>query len=237
MTIHDVDHYTDEERKTIIDSYPPHERDARSKGIPTLGAGVIYPVSEDDITCAPFKIPGYWPKVYGMDVGWNRTAAIWAAWDRDVDVVYIFTEHYRGQAEPSIHADAIKARGNWIPGVIDPASRGRSQSDGKQLLATYRDLGLHVEVADNSVEAGIYKVWQRLSTGRLKIFSTCQSWITEFRQYHRNAKGAIVKERDHLLDATRYLVMSGLDRAIVQPIQKTTGSTLPQSAGDSTIGY
>jgi len=37
MTIDDVQHYSDEEKKTIIASYPPHEKEARTKGIPALG--------------------------------------------------------------------------------------------------------------------------------------------------------------------------------------------------------
>src|SRR5690348_7287717 len=101
---------------------PPHERDARAKGIPILGSGAIYPVNPDVYECEPIEIPPYWPRAYGMDVGWKRTAAIWGAWDRESDTVYAYSEHYMGQAEPSVHADAIKARGEWIPGAMDPAS-------------------------------------------------------------------------------------------------------------------
>jgi hypothetical protein len=99
------------------------------------------------------------------------TAAVWAAHDYDSDTVDLYSEYYRSHAEPSVHAQAIQGRGDWIPGVIDPASRGRSQHDGEQLIKLYKDLGLqHLEVADNSVEAGIYEVWQRMPSGRLKVF-------------------------------------------------------------------
>ena len=36
MTIGDVEHYSDEERARIIASYPAHELEARTKGIPTV---------------------------------------------------------------------------------------------------------------------------------------------------------------------------------------------------------
>src|SRR6516162_8297821 len=36
-------------------------------------------------------------------------------------MVYLYSEHYQGQGEPSSHAQAIRARGDWILGVIDPA--------------------------------------------------------------------------------------------------------------------
>jgi hypothetical protein len=188
----------------------PHQRQARVKGIPSLGAGAIYPVAEEDIVVDDFQLPIYWPRGYGMDVGWKRTAAVWHAHNRDTDVVYLYSEHYRGEAEPSVHAAAIRARGAWIPGAIDPAARGRSQVDGEQLLQSYIDLGLNLTKADNAVESGIYDTWERMSTGRLKVFKSLQNWLAEYRIYRRDTKGKIVKENDHLMDATRYDVKTGL---------------------------
>jgi hypothetical protein len=185
-----------------------------------LGSGAIYPVLEEDILVDDFAIPAHWPRAYGMDVGWKKTAAIWGALDRDTDTLYLYAEHYRGQAEPVIHATAIKAKGDWIPGAIDPASRGRSQTDGKKLLSLYQAEGLELLTADNAVEAGLYDVWQRLSTGKLKVVKSLQSWRSEYRMYRRDEKGKIVKDKDHLMDATRYLVRSGLKIARVMPIKK-----------------
>jgi hypothetical protein len=222
MGFDDAPHLSEESKAKLLASYPPHERDARSKGIPQLGSGAIYPVQESEILIPDMPIPDHWPRAYGMDVGWNRTAAIWSAWDRESDIVYLYAEHYRGQAEPAIHAEAIKARGDWIPGVIDPASRGRKQDDGQKLLDMYGNsgLGLDLETAFSGVEAGIYEVWTRLSTGRLKVFKSLGNWLQEFRLYRRNERGQIVKENDHLMDATRYLVMSGISRAKTKPTQK-----------------
>jgi phage terminase large subunit-like protein len=196
----DVPHLSEAVKKELYDSIPPFQRDARSKGVPQLGAGAIYPVPETDLLVTDFEIPDHWPRAYALDVGWNRTAAIWGAWDRDTDTVYLYSEHYRGQAEPIIHAEAIKGRGSWIPGVIDPAARGRAQRDGEQLLQQYTEMGLWVQPAKNSVEAGIYAVWQRMSAGKLKVFKSCSNWLTEFRLYRRDDKGHIVKENDHLQD-------------------------------------
>lgn len=238
----DVPHLTAAARADILAGTPPHLRDARSQGTPSLGAGAIYPTPLSEVVVKPFQLPAFWPRVYGLDVGWNRTAAVWAAWNRDQDCVYVYTEHYRGQAEPSIHATAIRARGAWIPGVIDPASRGRSQVDGEQIIKLYRDLGLHVTPANNKVaggetgqEGGIYAVWERLSTGRLKIFSTCTNLLEEYRWYRRDEKGRIVKERDHAIDALRYIVMSGLRVATVEPVKRAAVQT--RTTGDVMIGY
>lgn len=213
----DVPHLTTQQKAEEAARIPPYQIDARSKGIPQLGAGAIYPVPESDILCDPFVIPDWMPQGYALDVGWKRTAVTWMAHDPDSDVLYLYSEHYVGQQQPAIHAQAIRARGEWIPGVFDPAARGRSQDDGTQLLQSYNDLGLLLSPADNAVEAGIYETWTRLSTGRLRVFRTMQNWLKEFRLYRRDEKGHIVKENDHLMDATRYRVMSGTMSMIVRP--------------------
>lgn len=213
----DTPHLDKSAQDALLSSYSVHERDARTKGIPQLGSGAIYPIPESEIVCKPFDLPAYWPRGYGMDVGWNRTAAVWGAHDRDTDVVYLYSEHYRGNAEPSIHADAIAARGEWMHGVIDPASLGSAQKDGERLFPIYDNLGLHISTAVNSRESGLLEVLQRLSAGRLKVFDTLQNWLMEYRLYRRDDKGAVVKERDHLMDATRYLVVSGIPSMQLDP--------------------
>ena len=222
----DVPHITPEmiaEEKAKI---PPHEFEARSLGKPSLGSGAIYPVPEAEFVCDPFVIPDWMPQCFALDVGWKRTAVLWGAKDQDNDVVYLYGEYYRGQAEPAIHAQAIRARGAWIPGVIDPASRGRGQKDGEALFNIYvNDHGLPLTLANNALESGILDVWQRLSTGRLKVFKTLVNWIKEYRFYQRDEKGKIKDgQADHLMDCTRYLVMSGLTVATVRPAHLwTTG--------------
>jgi len=233
----DVPHLDDKTKRELLDATMPHLRDARSKGIPSLGAGAIYPVPESEFVVDPFPMPAYFRRAYGLDVGWNKTACIWGAIDPNVDVLYLFAEHYRGEAPPSTHATAINARGKWIPGVIDPASRGRTQRDGEQLLEDYKALGLNLRTADNNVESGIYNVWERLITGRLKVFRTCTNWLAEYRLYRRDPKGQIVKKNDHLMDATRYLIISGLARAIVMPPPKSVITATAPHAGDSSAGY
>ena len=215
----EVPHLTAAAKKELWNSIPPYQRDARSKGIPQLGSGAIYPVPESDFTVDPFTIPIHWPKGYGMDVGWNYTACVWGAWDRQNDVLYLYHSYKRSQAEPSVHVAAIKAAGDWIPGFIDPASRGRSQRDGSQLLADYLMLGLKLTTADNGVESGLYSVWNRLSTGRLKVFKNLGNWFEEFRLYRRDEKGQVVKENDHLMDSLRYME-SRMGAMIVKPVPK-----------------
>lgn len=219
----DVPHLSEDAKKSILAGIPAWQRDSRTKGTPQLGAGAIYQVPESDVTTVGFEIPKYWKRSFGMDVGWNRTAAIWTAFDPDSGTHYQYDEYYRGQAEPSVHAEAIKRRGAWIPGAIDPASRGRSQVDGSKLFEMYQDLGLDIEKADNAREAGIYAVWELLSQGRYKIFNNCTNTLSEYRLYRRDDKGQVVKSNDHLMDAIRYNVMTGVARGITEPTNLPNG--------------
>lgn len=217
----DVPHLTAQEKAEYLAAIPPFQRDARSKGLPQLGSGLIYPVPESVFLCAPFEIPKHWPRSYGLDVGWNRTAAIWGADDPETDIEYWYSEHYQGEEQPAVHAAAIKARGN-LPGCIDPAAFGRGQADGRQVVQLYRDAGLELTEALNAVEAGIHHVWERLSTGRLKIFTTLTNTLSEMRLYRRDEKGKVVKERDHAMDAGRYRSMTRSIARAPRPLEVKT---------------
>jgi len=223
----DVPHLDETAKQELLASIPKYQREARSKGVPVLGAGAIYRVPEDSIKVEPFAIPKHFKRAYGMDVGWNRTAAIWGAIDPDANVLYLYSEHYEGEAHPSVHASSIRARGDWIPGVIDPASRGRTQDDGTQLMQLYRDNGLDLEKANNTVESAIFEIEEALEQGRIKVFSTLHSFFAEYRSYIRDEKGKIVKKNDHLMDAFRYLWSSGRERAKAEQLVNNQLSGLP----------
>jgi phage terminase large subunit-like protein len=221
MSWAETPHLDDKTIQELTASYSPHEIDARTKGIPSLGSGVVYPVPESHYVVEPFKIPKHFKRVYGMDVGWNYTAVVWGAIDPETEIVYIYDDYKGEKGEPHNHAHAIKRRGKWIHGVIDPAARSRGQKDGEQLLTAYRDLGLSLIPAKNAVSSGLLMTYQLLSRGQLKVFKTCNSLLSEMRLYRRDEKGNIVKEDDHCVDGLRYLVVSGLDVATSSPEHNT----------------
>lgn len=222
MTIDDAGHYTPEQRKAIIASYPAHQRDARARGIPMLGSGAIFPVSEDLIRVHPFKVPDYWVQIGGLDFGWDHpTAAARLAWDRDTDTIYVIADYRQSEATPIVHAGALKPWGNWLPFAWPHDGLQHDKGSGEALADQYRKQGLkmlkdkathppepgHAEGSGgNGVEAGLMDMLERMQTGRWKVFSTCQAWLDEFRQYHRE-DGKVVKERDDVISASRYAYM------------------------------
>lgn len=216
VTWDECPHLSEEDKKELIASYPEHERDARTKGLPSLGSGAIFPYPEESITCKPFPIPEYWPRAYGFDVGWNMTAAVWVALDPDSGIYYLYSEHYGKHQLPAVHASAIKARGDWISGVIDTGSKQVSPTDGRCLWEQYIAEGLRIRECEKSKEAAIMKVGQMLLAGQLKVFGTMFNWLKEYRKFRRDDKGDIVKKDDHEMDATLY-VMLACPRILEEP--------------------
>lgn len=233
MTIYDVDHYTAEEKESIVSSYPEHERDARSKGIPTVGEGRIFLTPEDDIKHSKQDFPAWWPHIIGMDFGYGQSEAshpsalVFMCWDRDNDVVYIYDAFYVKKPTPIKVAGVVRSRHphliDWVPvswphdalkasgGNEKGAVKDLHQAQGMQMLskqATHRDGG-------NSVEAGILDMQQGFENGTLQVAKHLDEWFDEYRMYHRE-DGKIVKLRDDMMSATRYGKMM-LRYARVQP--------------------
>lgn len=215
MTIHDVEHYDEEQKKQIIAAYPAHEREARALGIPMLGSGRIFPIAEEVLREPPlFIIPKPWKQIIGMDFGWDHpTAAVRLAYDETNDCIHLVSAYRQSEATPLIHAAAIKPWGDWIP-VAWPHDALQHDKSGEQYKKLYSDHGLnmlseHASYSDkrgNGVEEGLMDILQRMQTGRFKVDQTLAQWWEEFRTYHRK-DGKVVKERDDLMSATRYAVM------------------------------
>lgn len=222
MTIEDAEHYTPAERAAIIASYPAHEREARANGVPTLGSGRIFPIAEEDIRETAIPLPKHWPRICGIDFGWDHpTAAVWLAWDRDTDTVHVYDCYRKREATPLQHALVINAKGQWIPVAWPHDGLQHDKGSGEQLAQQYKKHGVNM-LADratfkdgsNGVEAGLMDMLDRMQTGRLKVAKHLHDWFEEFRLYHRE-DGKVVKQDDDLLSATRYAIMM-LRKAVVQ---------------------
>lgn len=215
MEIEEAEHYTPEERQKIVDSYPEHERDARSRGIPVLGSGRIFPIDEAELKVEAFEIPDIWARIGGMDFGWDHPfAAVDLAHDRDEDVVYVTKAHRVRAQTPIIHSAALRPWGDALPWSWPRDGRRQTlEGAGVALAKQYEGQGLnmlplHAQFEDGSVsvEAGLMDMLDRMKTGRWKVFSHLEDWFSEFRVYHRK-DGIVVKERDDLMSASRYGAM------------------------------
>ena len=242
MTIYDAGHYTEDERARIIAGYPAHERDARAKGIPIMGSGRVFTIPEESLRVDPIAIPAHWPRICGMDFGWDHpTANVWLAWDKDNDVLYVYAVHRQRETTPIVHAAAIKARGAWIPVAWPHDGLQHDKGSGTQIAQQYKAQGVNMHRERSThppkpgspegsggfgVEAGILDMIDRMQTGRWKVFRTCSEWFEEYRMFHRK-DGLIVKEGDDLMSASRIGLMMRrfaktaplTERAIARPFR------------------
>ena len=220
VTWDDCPHLTPEIQKVMLEQLAPHERKMRSQGIPVLGSGLIYPVDTDTLKVEPFEIPSHWPRVAGIDFGFEHHAAwVAAAWDRDEDVIYV-TDCYKVQhATPDTQVHEIQTRGGrFIPTAWPQDGLTSEKGSGIMLKSLYEGLYLLPEPfknpadpatgkANNSVEAGIMTILEKMKNGQFKIFQHLEDVFSELRMYHRK-DGKIVKKFDDVADAMRYCVMS-----------------------------
>ena len=234
--IEDAGHFTEEDRARIIASYPAHERDARTKGIPQLGSGKVFPINQEEITVSAFAIPEHWPQIAGLDFGWDHpSAAARLAWDRDTDTLYVTAVKRARQQTPAMFAISVKSWGAWLPWSWPHDGLQHDKGSGEQLAAQYRAQGLNLlrvraTFADGTsgLEAGVTEMLDRMQSGRLLIFSHLVEWFEEFNLYHRK-DGLIVKLNDDLMSATRYAMM--MRRFSTVQTKRIDQSPLFQSVG------
>ena len=214
MTIDDALHISAAERIKTVAGYMPHEREARARGVPTLGSGRIFTALEESVTEAKIEyIPPSWAKIWGVDFGIDHPfAAALILWDRDADVIHVHHVIRMSDALPLVHAAAMKPIAINVP-VAWPLDGTQRRDDGKPLADHYKRCGLrmiteHATWPEGGVstEAGIMEMDEREHTGRIKYASHLSDLLEERRFYHRK-EGQIVKLKDDILSAVRIALM------------------------------
>lgn len=230
MTWYDVGHMTERDIEAQLEKIPEHEREARVRGDPYIGAGQIFPYAQDEYVIEPIEIPDEWSLLGGLDVAAKSetahpTGAVMLAWDKDTDTVYVMKEHRRVNAAPWEHWGILQYWGRSLRWSW-PKDAANEVGGGESLIELYRDAGMmalstHAQFLPRSrggggvrgqqsivsVERGIGEIQARLEHGRLKIFNTCPLLISEMRQYSRDETGKIIKYTDDLVDALRMGIM------------------------------
>jgi hypothetical protein len=200
----------------------------RSEGEPMLGHGRIFDIADDFVLCDSFEIEDHWKEVAGLDIGGmgsnsHPQAIVKLAYDVESDTIYV-TNSWK-QVGVSAN-DAWGATQKWMAGVPlawphDGLQQEKGRDDSIQIKNHYKNAGFNVMhehaqwpgIIDKdgkqakggiSVEAGVYDYIDRARKGKLKIFRGQPELMDEWRQYHRDDKGNIVKIKDDLLSAARY---------------------------------
>ena len=155
MTIDEVKHISWRMKKRIIASYPEYERDARTKGLPSMGSGRIFTTDEGKLRVKRFPIPDHWLTIGGIDFGWDHpTAAVKLAWNRDEDHVYLIEAYRKSKQTPSVHAEVIKGWGRNLQISWPHDGLQHDKGSGRSLAEVYSGVGLKMLPEHAKMETG-----------------------------------------------------------------------------------
>lgn len=160
----DAPHMTPEVIAELLAGYPAYQRDLRSKGIPVLGSGAVYPFSEEEINEA-ITIEDIKAKPYGYKLLWscdfgyssNDTAdpstLLLCAYDVEADKVYTVKEwnskndgkHNRLAHLPEHMASIIKASAfPYAPLLVPHDGKRQIEGTNSTRLSEFKRLGINV---------------------------------------------------------------------------------------------
>lgn len=211
----DAPHLTEDTQRKLLGMYPEWQRDMRSKGLPLLGTGLIFDFSDEDIKCQSFPCPPHFWVINGMDFGWDHPQAHVQLWiDIEADVIYLAHAWKKSRVTPSTVWGTVKSWAKNVPTAWPSDGLQSEKSSGEQQKKAYVDAGwqmldVHATWSDGGVgvEIGLVELYERMTTGRFKVFSHLADFFDEKMSYHRDENGKIVKLNDDILSATRYAYM------------------------------
>lgn len=223
----DAPHLTEKRKEELLSSFPAHEREMRSRGIPMVGTGLIFPVADDDITVDPFEIPKHWTRIVGCDFGYDHpfATACWA-FDDETGTAYLYDTYKRSRLKLAEQGDVLRRKTlNWIPVAWPHDGLQHDKNSGQPIRDIFEHdyripmlldpftnpskPGEQEGSGGRGVEVGLHAMHQAMESGALKIFATCKEFFEEKAMYHRKSnietgKVEISKIRDDVISAARY---------------------------------
>lgn len=159
--------------------------------------------------------------VVGLDPGLSRFAVVFCGFDFEGRCC-VFDELYLEDLDvPGVAERVRECLGSWGLGVdgvrfvVDPSARNRGIVNRESVLDALLREGLVCELGENDLTAGVLEMRRRLECGALVVSEGCESWLMERSRYQVDAgsevDGAgfkVVRRWNHLMDATRYVVMT-----------------------------
>lgn len=206
--------YIDASYEKQLGSLPDNLRRAYKDGDWDVFAGQYFTEFRRDIhVCDPFQIPDNFPVFGGLDYGYTApSAALWCAYDRSFDTVYVYDELYEpGLVYEDLGREIKDKSKRKIRFYADPALWAKKD----QPKSGYDELknSITLSKANNSRVTGANLLRKRLKSfnGRAKlvIFSNCKNLIRtlpELVHCNRNPEDVDTNGEDHAYDALRYAV-------------------------------
>jgi phage terminase large subunit len=215
--------------------------------------GLVYPLFDEKDHVVQ-EVPTVQDKLYfvGIDVGFTNPTAVILVSETPDHVLTIEKEYYETGKTVQEVATAIKSmtmNKRIEQYIIDPASRTTHQeSKGKgedmSVFQLFQENGIPVVDGNNDVLAGIAMITQLLQVDplikrpRIQVSAICKNTIMEFQNYswpkYKEGEVSNRDERpqkafDHILDATKYLVLARPDW--FERVQRDQGGNVIKELG------
>lgn len=189
------------------------------RGLWVVAEGLVYPMFDRVSNVVSNYAPGSGARYYvAVDYGTLNPTAM-GLWCVEQGTAVMLKEYYYdGRAEKRQKTDEeyysdleAFADGHKIERVIvDPSAASFKETIRRHGRFSVLD-------ADNSVLDGIRLTATMIKTGRLLFDESCKNTFVEFGNYmwdNKKGEDAVVKEYDHSLDQTRYLVQTIMRREV-----------------------
>ena len=164
-------------------------------------------------------IPSWARYVVGLDFGFSHPfAAVLIAWAHDTGQVWVLDSFRMERSSALYHTQRIHAmtRGARVVCAWPHDGHQHDKGSGLSLAMQYKNFGANmlpshaVNHGTNnfSVEPALEEIREMMFTGKLSIAGHNTELLEEMRNYHRDQDFRIVKQRDDMVSALRYAIMS-----------------------------
>jgi len=222
ITGDEAKHITATRREELAGSYSDAERETRLEGIPQLGAGPIFPLELLPALIKSFNpddLPSWARWCVGIDFGYGHPfAAVLIAWAHDTGEVWVIDSFRMERSSALYHVQRIHSmtKGLRLPVAWPHDGSTHDKGSGLALKDQYKNFGAYMMgshainhgTTHFNVEPALQEMRELMYTGKLTIAGHNTELLEEMRHYHRDEDFRIVKQRDDLVSALRYAIMS-----------------------------
>jgi phage terminase large subunit-like protein len=221
ITSVEVKHISEARREELAAGYTEAERETRLEGTPQLGAGPVFPLELLPTLVKPFNpdtLPSWARWCVGIDFGFDHPfAAVLIAWAHDTGEIWVVDSFRMERSSALYHVQRIHSmtRGLRIPIAYPHDGAVHDKGSGLPLALQYKNFGANMmgKHATNhgtnhfNIEPALEEMRELMFAGKLTIAGHNHEVLEELRHYHRDENFKIVKQRDDLVSALRYVIM------------------------------
>lgn len=183
--------------------------------------GIIYDCWKDEYVIDDFTAPDWCQWYISMDYGTVNPCSmgLWCVTDdmavRVAEYYYDSRKEKRSKTDEEHYVELEKLAeiaeiDNIQAVIVDPSA-------ASFIECIRRHSRFNVRKANNDVLSGIRRTLTLMKAGRFRVHKSCEGFLKEVKLYRWDEKAAqdnVIKENDHAMDDTRYLVNTVLKNTI-----------------------